>query len=47
MDLSLSIDNVSAILSALESFTMVEKIDEARCSSCNKKEIMKKRYHVS
>jgi hypothetical protein len=29
-------------LGALESFTMIEKINEARCISCNKIEAMKK-----
>jgi hypothetical protein len=32
------------MLGALESFTMIEKINEAGCINYNKKEVMEKRY---
>ncbi|MCI22915.1 ubiquitin carboxyl-terminal hydrolase 20-like, partial [Trifolium medium] len=44
IDLNLHRENVTTIQGVLESFTMVENIDEARCSSCNQKEVMEKWY---
>jgi ubiquitin C-terminal hydrolase len=44
IELSLHEENVTTIWSVLESFTMIENINGARCSSCSQKEVMKKWY---
>ncbi|WJX93543.1 ubiquitinyl hydrolase 1 [Trifolium repens] len=44
IDLSLVIDNVNTIESALEYYTMAEKIEDCRCESCSKRGFMEKQF---
>ncbi|CAK8540369.1 unnamed protein product [Lathyrus sativus] len=48
IDLSLEIENVDSLSSALESFTMVENIDEKlKCESCNEEVSMEKQLMLN